>query len=55
MDLLVEFDRRPTFSGYMSLRLILEDLLGEKVDLITESGLKERARPYVEKDAIRVA
>lgn len=52
VDLLVEFDQRPTFSGYMGLRLFLEDLLGAKVDLITESGLKERARPYVEKDAI---
>lgn len=40
---------------YMKLRIFLEDLLGAKVDLITERGLRERARPHVERDAIRVA
>jgi predicted nucleotidyltransferase len=55
VDLLVNFRETPTFSGYMKLRIYLEDLLGAKVDLITESGLREGVRPYVEKDAIRVA
>jgi predicted nucleotidyltransferase len=55
VDLLVSFRETPTFSGYMKLRIFLEDLLGAKVDLITESGLRERVRPFVEKDAIRVA
>ncbi len=34
----------------MKLRIFLEDLLGVKVDLVTESGLREAVRPYVEKD-----
>jgi hypothetical protein len=55
VDLLVSFRETPTFSGYMKLRIFLEDLLGAPVDLITESGLRERARPFVERDAIRVA
>ena len=55
VDLLVGFDESPTFSRYMKLRILLEDLLGAKVDLVTESGLRERVRPYVERDAIRVA
>jgi predicted nucleotidyltransferase len=55
VDLLVSFRETPTFSGYMKLRIFLEDLLGARVDLITESGLRERVRPFVEKDAIRVA
>ncbi len=55
IDLLVSFRQAPTFSGYMKLRIFLEDLLGAKVDLVTESGLRERVRPFVEKDAIRVA
>jgi predicted nucleotidyltransferase len=55
VDLLVGFRETPTFSGYMKLRIFLEDLLGARVDLITESGLRERVRPFVEKDAIRVA
>ena len=55
VDLLVDFDAPPSFSKFMQLRIFLEDLLGTTVDLITESGLRERVRPYVEKDAIRVA
>ena len=55
VDLLVRFRETPTFSGYMKLRIFLEDLLGTRVDLITESGLREAVRPFVEKDAIRVA
>jgi predicted nucleotidyltransferase len=39
----------------MRLKGHLEDLLGANVDLVTETSLKERARPSVEKDAIRVA
>jgi predicted nucleotidyltransferase len=55
VDLLVSFRETPTFSGYMKLRIFLEDLLGARVDLITESGLREGVRPFVEKEAIRVA
>jgi predicted nucleotidyltransferase len=55
VDILVSFRETPTFSGYMKLRIFLEDLLSARVDLITESGLREGARPFVEKDAIRVA
>ena len=55
IDLLVEFEKTPTFSTYMKLRIYLEDLLGARVDLVTESGLRDRVRPYVEKDSIRVA
>jgi uncharacterized protein len=55
VDLLVKFRESPTFSGYMKLRIFLEDLLDARVDLVTESGLREAVRPFVEKDAIRVA
>ena len=55
VDLLVSFRSTPTFSGFMKLRIFLEDLLGVKVDLITESGLRDRLRPSIERDAIRVA
>ncbi len=55
VDLLVGFEKPPAFSSFMKLRIFLEDLLGARVDLITESGLRDRVRPYVEKEAIRVA
>lgn len=55
VDVLVEFEGPPTFDGYMGLKSFLEDLLVMRVDLVTNSGLKPRARPNVEKDLIRVA
>jgi len=55
VDILVEFEGPATFDGYFSLLHTLEDTLGCSVDLVTEKGLKERVRPYVEKDAIHVA
>jgi predicted nucleotidyltransferase len=54
VDVLVSFRGRATFDGYMGLKTYLEDLIGRKVDLVTETGLKPRARPHVERDLIRV-
>ena len=55
VDVLVAFDGEPTFRRFMQLRFRLEALLGTRVDLVTETGLRDRVRPYVEKDAIAVA
>ncbi|MCU0841672.1 MAG: nucleotidyltransferase family protein [Thiobacillaceae bacterium] len=55
VDILVEFEQPATFDGYFGLLRYLEDRLGCEIDLVTEKGLKERVRPYIEKDAIRVA
>lgn len=55
LDLLVEFDDPSTFDRYMGLKLILEDLLGRRVDLVMRSALKPRLRSLVEHEAIRVA
>jgi len=55
VDVLVDFDSTPSLFGFLRLKRHLQDLLGANVDLITETGLKERARPRVEKDAINVA
>ena len=55
VDVLVEFEGSATFDGYFGLKDYLEQLLGRPVDLVTEKGLKPRARPHVEKDLIRVA
>jgi len=55
VDVLVEFEGPATFDGYMGLKSFLEGLLKVKVDLVTNKGLKPRARPYVEKDLIHVA
>ena len=55
VDILVEFQKPPTFKIYMGLKFFLEDLLGRKVDLVSRGTLKPRVRPYVEREAIYVA
>jgi uncharacterized protein len=55
IDVLVAFDGPATFDGYFALKDYLEAALGRTVDLVTETGLKPRARRHVERDLIRVA
>lgn len=55
VDVLAEFGAPPSFDQYMGLKLYLEDLTRVRVDLVTPRSLKERVRPYVEREAIRVA
>ena len=55
VDLLVEFDGPATFDGYFALKDYLERVFGRPVDLVSENGLKARARQHVERDLIRVA
>ena len=55
IDLLIDFHKTPSLFEFLRLRTYLEDLLGAYVDLVTETGLKEHAREYVEQDAINVA
>ena len=55
VDLLVEFDGDATYDGYFKLQDYLQALLGRTVDLVTERGLKPRARQHVQKELVRVA
>lgn len=55
VDFLVEFAGGATLSRYMGLKLLLEDVLARKVDLVTRRSLRSRLQPSVEKDAVRVA
>ena len=55
IDVLVEFEGAATFARYFGLKDYLEALLGRPVDLVTDRGLKPRARRHVERDLIRVA
>lgn len=55
IDILVSFTGPATFDQYMELKFYLEDLLGRKVDLVTEGGLRKELKAYVEKDLIRAA
>jgi len=55
VDLLVEFAEPETFATYMDAKLYFEDLFGRRVDLVTVEGLRDRIRPYVERELVRVA
>lgn len=55
VDLLVRFDGPTTFDRYMDVKLLLEDALGCRVDLVTERGLRDEVRPRVERELQRVA
>ncbi len=54
-DFLVRFKGAPTFDLYMDLKLHLEQVLGAKVDLVTEGALRPFLREAIERDAVRVA
>lgn len=55
VDALVEFEGAVTYDGYFKLQDHRQALLGRSVDLVTERGLKPRARENVQKDLVRVA
>ncbi|MFB3766649.1 MAG: nucleotidyltransferase family protein [Methanotrichaceae archaeon] len=52
VDLLVEFKRGTTLLGHAALVQELEELLGVKVDVVSERGLRERIRERVLREAV---
>lgn len=54
VDILVSFDGPATSRRYFGVQFYLEDLLHKPVDLVTEQALRQRLRPYVEREAIDV-
>ncbi len=55
VDVLVEFDRKASFDLFMDLKFYLEELLGTKVDLVTDKAVRPRMRREIEKEIINVA
>lgn len=54
VDLLVSFAGPATSKRYFGVQFYLEDLLGCRVDLVTDKALRPELRPYIERDSIRV-
>lgn len=54
VDVLVAFDGPATSKRFFGVQFYLEDMLHRPVDLVTETALRARLRPYVERDAIHV-
>jgi predicted nucleotidyltransferase len=54
VDILVTFDGPATSARYFGVQFFLEDLLGRRVDLVTDKALRPELRPYVEREAVHV-
>ncbi len=52
IDLLVDMEKGRSLLDLAGLLVDLEDLLGCKVDVVTEKGLRERIRERVLKEAV---
>lgn len=52
LDLLVELAPGRSLLDHAAMQLELEDLLGRKVDIITERGLRTRVRDRVLREAV---
>ncbi|MYF99558.1 nucleotidyltransferase, partial [Candidatus Poribacteria bacterium] len=49
IDFIVELERL-TLRDYMGLALFLEELFKKNVDLVTAISIKQRLKPYIEKE-----
>ena len=54
VDVLVSFLEPATSRTYFGVQFYIEDLLGLKVDLVTDKALRSELRPYVEREAVGV-
>jgi len=54
VDILVSFDGPAAATRYFGVQFYLEDLLGRRVDLVTDKALRDEIRPYVEREAVHV-
>jgi hypothetical protein len=54
IDIVVSFDGPATSRRYFGVQFILEDELGQPVDLVTEKAMRQELRPYIEREAINV-
>ncbi|MDD2754926.1 MAG: nucleotidyltransferase family protein [Methanothrix sp.] len=54
LDLLIDFEEPIGLIHYVGLQNYLSDKIGERVDLITKSGLKPRISSHILKEVIYV-
>ena len=54
VDIIVSFDGPATSEKYFGVQFSLEDHLGRPVDLVTEKGMREELRPFIEQEAVAV-
>lgn len=50
IDFAVEFSMPTTFDGYMNLKILLEDTLGQDIDLVPIQSMKPEVKETMQKD-----
>jgi predicted nucleotidyltransferase len=55
VDVLVVFDGKASFDAFMDLKFYLEELLGTRVDLVTDKAIRPQLRRAIEAEIIDVA
>ncbi|MBE9176722.1 nucleotidyltransferase family protein [Synechocystis salina LEGE 06155] len=55
LDLLVEFEGKPTFRHYMDLKFFLEDLFDRRVDLVIKEDIKPEIRERILRETVYVS
>ena len=54
VDILVRFGGPATSRSYFGTLFYIEDLLGRRIDLVTDKTLRAEFRPFVEQEALDV-
>lgn len=55
VDLIVQFEEgKKSYDNFIQLAYLLEDLLGRKVELVTENSLSKYIKPHIEKEVFYV-
>ena len=54
LDILVNFDGPATSKAFFGVQFYIEDLLGCRVDLVTQKALRAELRPQIEREAVHV-
>jgi len=54
IDIVVSFDGPATSKRYFGVQFLLEDELGQTVDMVTDKAMRPELRPFIEREAISV-
>lgn len=54
VDIVVSYDGPATSKRYFGVQFLLEDELGQAVDLVTDKAMRPELRPFIEREAISV-
>jgi len=54
LDILISFDGSASSKQYFGVQFLLEDELGQPIDLVTEKSLRPELKAFIENEAINV-